>query len=44
MSAAPSEAVLMPLTVHDFITGRPSRAKTFDDFIAYAKEHAGVVS
>ena len=37
------QAVLMPMTVHDFITGRPSRAKTFDDFIAYAKQHEGVV-
>ena len=34
--------VLMPLTVHDFITGRPSRSKTFDDFIAYAKQFEGV--
>jgi len=33
----------MPLTVHDFITGRPSRAKVFDDFLAYAKQHEGVV-
>lgn len=37
------EAVLMPLTVHDFITGRPSRAKIFDDFIEYAKAHDGVI-
>ena len=37
------QAVLMPMTVHDFITGRPSRAKAFDDFIAYAKQHEGVV-
>lgn len=35
--------VLMPMTVHDYITGRPSRAKVFDDFIAYAKQHDGVV-
>ena len=35
--------VLMPLTVHDFITGRPARSKTFDDFIAYAKQFEGVV-
>ena len=33
----------MPMTVHDFITGRPSRAKIFDDFIAYALQHPGVV-
>lgn len=38
-----TESVLMPMTVHDFITGRPSRAKIFDDFIAYAKQHPGVV-
>jgi peptidoglycan/xylan/chitin deacetylase (PgdA/CDA1 family) len=37
------QAVLMPMTVHDFITGRPSRAKTFDDFLAYAKQFEGVV-
>jgi hypothetical protein len=35
--------VLMPMTVHDYITGRPSRAKVFDDFVAYAKQHEGVV-
>jgi allantoinase len=35
--------VLMPLTVHDFIVGRPSRSKTLDDFIAYAKQFEGVV-
>ena len=38
-----SKAVLMPLTVHDFIVGRPSRSKTLDDFIAYAKQFEGVV-
>ena len=38
-----TEPVLMPMTVHDFITGRPSRAKIFDDFVAYAKSHEGVV-
>lgn len=37
------EPVLMPLTVHDYITGRPSRAKSFSDFIAYAKQFEGVV-
>jgi hypothetical protein len=37
------EPVLMPLTVHDFITGRPSRAKVFDDFLTYAKQFEGVV-
>jgi peptidoglycan/xylan/chitin deacetylase (PgdA/CDA1 family) len=37
------QAVMMPLTVHDFITGRPSRAKLFDDFLGYAKQHEGVV-
>lgn len=36
-------AVMMPLVVHDFITGRPSRAKVLDDFIAYAKQFEGVV-
>ena len=30
-------AVLMPLTVHDFIVGRPSRSSVLDEFIAYAK-------
>jgi peptidoglycan/xylan/chitin deacetylase (PgdA/CDA1 family) len=35
--------VLMPLTVHDFIVGRPSRAKTLDDFLTYAKQFDGVV-
>jgi peptidoglycan/xylan/chitin deacetylase (PgdA/CDA1 family) len=35
--------VLMPLSVHDFIFGRPSRAKVLDEFIAFAKEHEGVV-
>ena len=33
----------MPLTVHDYVTGRPSRAKSFSDFIAYAKQFEGVV-
>jgi peptidoglycan/xylan/chitin deacetylase (PgdA/CDA1 family) len=36
-------AVMMPLVVHDFITGRPFRAKVLDDFIAYAKQFEGVV-
>jgi peptidoglycan/xylan/chitin deacetylase (PgdA/CDA1 family) len=35
--------VLMPMTVHDFITGRPSRSKVLDDFIGYAKQFPGVV-
>jgi hypothetical protein len=38
-----TESVLMPMTLHDFITGRPSRAKIFDDFVEYAKQHPGVV-
>ena len=33
----------MPLSVHDFIFGRPSRSKVLDEFIAYAKQHDGVV-
>jgi len=37
------QAVMMPWTVHDYITGRPSRAKVLDDFIAYAKQFEGVV-
>jgi peptidoglycan/xylan/chitin deacetylase (PgdA/CDA1 family) len=37
------QAVLMPLSVHDFIVGRPSRSKTLDDFIAYARQFEGVV-
>jgi peptidoglycan/xylan/chitin deacetylase (PgdA/CDA1 family) len=38
-----TKPVLMPLTVHDFIVGRPSRCKILDDFIAYAKQFEGVV-
>jgi peptidoglycan-N-acetylglucosamine deacetylase len=37
------ETVMMPITVHDYITGRPSRAKSFSDFISYAKQFEGVV-
>jgi peptidoglycan/xylan/chitin deacetylase (PgdA/CDA1 family) len=37
------QAVLMPMTVHDYITGRPSRSKVFDDFLTYAKQFDGVV-
>ena len=37
------QAVLMPMTVHDYITGRPARSKVFDDFITYAKQHEGAV-
>ena len=36
-------AVLMPLTVHDFIVGRPSRSLVLDEFITYAKQFEGVV-
>jgi peptidoglycan/xylan/chitin deacetylase (PgdA/CDA1 family) len=35
--------VLMPLTVHDFIVGRPSRSLALDEFITYAKQFEGVV-
>jgi peptidoglycan/xylan/chitin deacetylase (PgdA/CDA1 family) len=35
--------VLMPLTVHDFIVGRPSRSTVLGDFITYAKQFEGVV-
>ena len=35
--------VLMPLTVHDFIIGRPSRSLVLDEFITYAKQFEGVV-
>jgi hypothetical protein len=35
--------VLMPLTVHDFIVGRPSRSLVLDEFITYAKQFEGVV-
>jgi peptidoglycan/xylan/chitin deacetylase (PgdA/CDA1 family) len=38
-----NQSVLMPLSVHDFIFGRPSRAKVLDEFIAFAKQHDGVV-
>jgi hypothetical protein len=34
---------LMPLTVHDFIVGRPSRSLVLDEFITYAKQFEGVV-
>jgi peptidoglycan/xylan/chitin deacetylase (PgdA/CDA1 family) len=34
--------VLMPLSVHDFIMGRPSRSKALNDFLAYAKQFPGV--
>lgn len=36
-------AVMMPLVVHDFISGRPFRSKVFDDFVTYAKQFDGVV-
>jgi len=36
-------AVLMPLSVHDFIVGRPSRSMVLDEFITYAKQFEGVV-
>jgi peptidoglycan/xylan/chitin deacetylase (PgdA/CDA1 family) len=35
--------VLMPLTVHDFIVGRPSRSRALGEFIAYAQQFEGVV-
>lgn len=35
--------VLMPMSVHDFIVGRPSRSLVLDEFIAYAKQFEGVV-
>lgn len=37
------QLVMMPLVVHDYITGRPSRAKVLDDIIAYAKQFEGAV-
>ena len=37
------QAVLMPLALHDFVFGRPSRTKVLDDFIEYAKQFEGVV-
>ena len=40
---ADRRAALMPICVHDYITGRPSRAKVLDDFIGYAKQFDGVV-
>jgi hypothetical protein len=36
-------AVMMPLVVHDFITGRPFRSKVLDEFLSYAKQFEGVV-
>jgi peptidoglycan/xylan/chitin deacetylase (PgdA/CDA1 family) len=35
--------LMLPVTVHDFITGRPSRAKALDDFLTYAKQFPGAV-
>ena len=32
---------MMPLVVHDFITGRPFRAKVLDEFLPYAKQLEG---
>jgi hypothetical protein len=40
---AAEKPVLMPLTVHDFIVGRPSRSTVLGDFITYAKQFEGVV-
>ncbi|MPZ78085.1 MAG: polysaccharide deacetylase family protein, partial [Deltaproteobacteria bacterium] len=39
---AAQKAVMMPLAVHDFIVGRPSRSKILDEFITYAKQFEGV--
>jgi hypothetical protein len=33
----------MPMTVHDYITGRPGRSKIFDEFLTYAQQFEGVV-
>jgi peptidoglycan/xylan/chitin deacetylase (PgdA/CDA1 family) len=38
-----AQPVLMPLAIHDFVFGRPSRSKVLDDFITYAKQFEGVV-
>jgi peptidoglycan/xylan/chitin deacetylase (PgdA/CDA1 family) len=35
--------LMLPLTVHDFITGRPSRAKALDDFLSYAQQFPGAI-
>jgi peptidoglycan-N-acetylglucosamine deacetylase len=37
------QACMFPLTIHDFITGRPAKSKPLDEFIAYAKQFEGVV-
>ena len=34
---------MMTLVAHDYITGRPSRARILTEFIAYAKQFEGVV-
>ncbi len=34
---------MMSISAHDRIAGTPARVKALDDFIAYAKEHKGVV-
>jgi hypothetical protein len=34
---------MMPLVVHDFITGRPFRSKVLDDFLSYARQFEVVV-
>jgi peptidoglycan/xylan/chitin deacetylase (PgdA/CDA1 family) len=39
---AAQKPVMMPLAVHDFIVGRPSRSKILDEFITYAKQFEGV--
>ena len=33
---------MMPVSAHDRIAGRPSRAKVLEQFIAYAQSHPGV--
>jgi hypothetical protein len=33
---------MMSISAHDRIAGTPARVKALDDFIQYAKQHAGV--
>jgi peptidoglycan/xylan/chitin deacetylase (PgdA/CDA1 family) len=40
---AANKPAMMPLVVHDFTAGRPSRVKTLNDFISYVKSFEGVV-
>ena len=40
---AANKPAMMPLVVHDFTAGRPSRVKALNDFLSYVKSFEGVV-